>query len=292
MKELFRRDEREALEKRLVDEKIFAVIKSTCLRVMAESHTVRLHPVELFYLVMCIIDHMKGLTREEAMAYALDEVWYEYQDYLEEQYEMTQNSDIDKALALVVQTCAELILRSHDAQKISVANAMKQQLVHHVGSSLSDELDGEFRRGFRAVEEEQFADVVRSYLESEQLLSEELDECLDGLLSNDEHSDSDKEKDPKKVKGDFDFGSGIVLPTSDKNRRYVLCKLAMKAFGVSHLTAEQYKLLNYIAGLPEGSSSIKTGFNKIGKGEYGDLLAEEKEPHRKLNEKYGLTPKP
>lgn len=291
MKELFRRDEREALEKRLVDEKIFAVIKSTCLRVMAESHTVRLHPVELFYLVMCIIDHMKGLTREEAMAYALDEVWYEYQDYLEEQYEMTQNSDIDKALALVVQTCAELILRSHDAQKISVANAMKQQLVHHVGSAVSDELDGEFRRGFRAVEEEQFADVVRSYLESEQLLSEELDECLDNLEPDaNQGGNQPSETQPTSDK-DFDFGSGILLPTTEKNRRYALCKLAMKAWGVTSLTTEHYKLLNFIAGLPANSKAIKSNLDKIGKGGYGDLLATEKEPHRKLNEKFGLTPK-
>ena len=258
---------------------------------MAESHTVRLHPVELFYLVMCIIDHMKGLTREEAMAYALDEVWYEYQDYLEEQYEMTQNSDIDKALALVVQTCAELILRSHDAQKISVANAMKQQLVHHVGSSLSDELDGEFRRGFRAVEEEQFADVVRSYLESEQLLSEELDECLDNLEPDaNQGGNQPSETQPTSDK-DFDFGSGILLPTTEKNRRYALCKLAMKAWGVTSLTTEHYKLLNFISGLPANSKAIKSNLDKIGKGGYGDLLATEKEPHRKLNEKFGLTPK-
>lgn len=225
------------------------------------------------------------------MAYALDEVWYEYQAYLEEQYEMAQNSEIEKAIALVVQTCAELILRSHDVQRISVANALKQQLVHHVGGQFSDELDGEFRRGFRAIDGEQFADVVRSYLESEQLLSEELDECLDNLVADVDQGGNQTSEAQSTFDKDFDFGSGILLPTTEKNRRYALCKLAMKAWGVTSLTTEHYKLLNFIAGLPANSKAIKSNLDKIGKGGYGDLLATEKEPHRKLNEKFGLTPK-
>lgn len=291
MQELFRRDERAALEKKLIDNQLYSRTKSTWLRVMSESHSIRLSPVELFYLSVCIIDHIKGLTRDEAVAYCLDEVWYEYGEYLEEQFGLTGNTEIDKATALIMQTCAEWLIRSHDGQRISIATALKEQIVHHVDTSLSNNLDAEFRRGFRAVPEEEFAGGVLEYLDCEDLLSEELDELLDELVTAEDQPTEETHQGDKKNLEDFDFGDGIVLASNEKNRRYALCKLAMKAYGVKKLTKFQYELLNYIVGLPKGSKAISSLFDKIGKQGYGDLLSDEVPMHKGLNEKYELPKK-
>lgn len=45
-------------------------------------------------------------------------------------------------------------------------------------------MDGEFRRGFRSIDENQFALIVNDYLQSDRLLSEEIDKVLDFMESN------------------------------------------------------------------------------------------------------------
>lgn len=45
-------------------------------------------------------------------------------------------------------------------------------------------MDGEFRRGFRSIDEDQFALIVNDYLQSDRLLSEEIDKVLDFMESN------------------------------------------------------------------------------------------------------------
>lgn len=85
---------------------------------------------------------------------------------------------------------------------------------------------------------------------------------------------------------EFSFDTDLALPTSAKNRRYVLCKLMKKAFG--ELSVKEKRLMNYIMGLPEDSKTIETNLNKIKKDGEGHLSYTEKELHRKLNEKYGF----
>ena len=91
--------------KLFADDKMYCSIRSTCMRVMNDAKEIKLHPVELFYLSLCVIDRMKGLTANEAVAYVLDEVWYEGQEYFIKVY--GEDSDIERnaALGLILQTC-------------------------------------------------------------------------------------------------------------------------------------------------------------------------------------------
>lgn len=170
--------------KLFADDKMYCSIRSTCMRVMNDAKVIKLHPVELFYLSLCVIDRMKGLTANEAVAYVLDEAWYEGQEYFIKVY--GEDSDVERnaALGLVLQTCAEWLLRSHDTSKIQIVTALKNLMVHKIGGDFSEKMDGEFRRGFRSIDENQFALIVNDYLQSDRLLSEEIDKVLDFMESN------------------------------------------------------------------------------------------------------------
>ena len=181
--ELLKEEERQALVKLFADDKMYCSIRSTCMRVMNDAKEIKLHPVELFYLSLCVIDRMKGLTANEAVAYVLDEAWYEGQEYFIKVY--GEDSDVERnaALGLILQTCAEWLLRSHDTSKIQIVTALKNLMVHKIGGDFSEKMDGEFRRGFRSIDENQFALIVNDYLQSDRLLSEEIDKVLDGYIA-------------------------------------------------------------------------------------------------------------
>lgn len=117
-----------------------------------------------------------------------------------------------------------------------------------------------------------------------------LNDIVSAFLRDDNVQDAAQKSEveaPEETCGkEFSFDTDLALPTSAKNRRYVLCKLMKKAFG--ELSAKEKRLMNYIMGLPEDSKTIETNLNKIKKDGEGHLSYTEKELHRKLNEMYGF----
>ena len=71
--EYFKKDVRRALEEKLADDSMFRSIRGTCLRVMNDAKEIKLHPTELYYLVFCVIDRMKGQSTSQAEFYSKDE---------------------------------------------------------------------------------------------------------------------------------------------------------------------------------------------------------------------------
>lgn len=146
--EYFKKDVRRALEEKLVDDSMFRSIRGTCLRVMNDAKEIKLHPTELYYLAFCVIDRMKGQSTSQAEFYSKDEAWYEYDEVLRDIYGGDSDHERHSALALIIQTCAEWLLRSRDMSKLGIVSNLKLQIAYHISEEFSRRLDEEFRRGF------------------------------------------------------------------------------------------------------------------------------------------------
>lgn len=179
--EYFKKDVRRALEEKLADDSMFRSIRGTCLRVMNDAKEIKLHPTELYYLAFCVIDRMKGQSTSQAEFYSKDEAWYEYDEVLRDIYGGDSDQERHSALALIIQTCAEWLLRSRDMSKLGIVSNLKLQIAYHISEEFSRRLDEEFRRGFCCVDEEEFAGLVYDYLQGERLISEEIDSLLDSM---------------------------------------------------------------------------------------------------------------
>lgn len=179
--EYFKKDVRRALEEKLADDSMFRSIRGTCLRVMNDAKEIKLHPTELYYLAFCVIDSMKGQSTSQAEFYSKDEAWYEYDEVLRDIYGGDSDHERYSALALIIQTCAEWLLRSRDMSRLGIVSNLKLQIAYHISEEFSQRLDEEFRRGFCCVDEEEFAGLVYDYLQGERLISEEIDSLLDSM---------------------------------------------------------------------------------------------------------------
>lgn len=179
--EYFKKDVRRALEEKLADDSMFRSIRGTCLRVMNDAKEIKLHPTELYYLAFCVIDRMKGQSTSQAEFYSKDEAWYEYDEVLRDIYGGDSDRERHSALALIIQTCAEWLLRSRDMSRLGIVSNLKLQIAYHISEEFSQRLDEEFRRGFCCVDEEEFAGLVYDYLQGERLISEEIDSLLDSM---------------------------------------------------------------------------------------------------------------
>lgn len=146
--EYFKKDVRRALEEKLADDSMFRSIRGTCLRVMNDAKEIKLHPTELYYLAFCVIDRMKGQSTSQAEFYSKDEAWYEYDEVLRDIYGGDSDHERHSALALIIQTCAEWLLRSRDMSRLGIVSNLKLQIAYHISEEFSQRLDEEFRRGF------------------------------------------------------------------------------------------------------------------------------------------------
>lgn len=146
--EYFKKDVRRALEEKLVDDSMFRSIRGTCLRVMNDAKEIKLHPTELYYLAFCVIDRMKGQSTSQAEFYSKDEAWYEYDEVLRDIYGGDSDHERHSALALIIQTCAEWLLRSRDMSRLGIVSNLKLQIAYHISEEFSRRLDEEFRRVF------------------------------------------------------------------------------------------------------------------------------------------------
>lgn len=151
--EYFKKDVRRALEEKLADDSMFRSIRGTCLRVMNDAKEIKLHPTELYYLAFCVIDRMKGQSTSQAEFYSKDEAWYEYDEVLRDIYGGDSDHERHSALALIIQTCAEWLLRSRDMSRLGIVSNLKLQIAYHISEEFSRRLDEEFRRGFCYVDE-------------------------------------------------------------------------------------------------------------------------------------------
>ena len=179
--EYFKKDVRRALEEKLADDSMFRSIRGTCLRVMNDAKEIKLHPTELYYLAFCVIDRMKGQSTSQAEFYSKDEAWYDYDEVLRDIYGGDSDQERHSALALIIQTCAEWLLRSRDMSRLGIVSNLKLQIAYHISEEFSRRLDEEFRRGFCCVDEEGFTGLVYDYLQGERLISEEIDSLLDSM---------------------------------------------------------------------------------------------------------------
>lgn len=123
--EYFKKDVRRALEEKLADDSMFRSIRGTCLRVMNDAKEIKLHPTELYYLAFCVIDRMKGQSTSQAEFYSKDEAWYEYDEVLRDIYGGDSDHERHSALALIIQTCAEWLLRSRDMSRLGIVSNLK-----------------------------------------------------------------------------------------------------------------------------------------------------------------------
>ena len=126
--EYFKTDVRRALEEKLADDSMFRSIRGTCLRVMNDAKEIKLHPTELYYLAFCVIDRMKGQSTSQAEFYSKDEAWYEYDEVLRDIYGGDSDHERHSALALIIQTCAEWLLRSRDMSRLGIVSNLKLQI--------------------------------------------------------------------------------------------------------------------------------------------------------------------
>lgn len=181
MQEYLKRDARRVLEEKLADDSMFASIRGTCLRVMNDAKEIKLRPTELYYLALCVIDRMKGLSISQAETYSMYEAWYEYDEVLRDIYGGVSEHERHSALALIMQTCAEWLLRSRDMSRLGIVSNLKMQIAYHTSEVFSGLLDEEFRRGFSSIDEEEFAGIVNDYLQVERLVSEEIDSLLESM---------------------------------------------------------------------------------------------------------------
>ncbi|MDD6589018.1 MAG: hypothetical protein SO401_03555 [Blautia sp.] len=148
---------------------------------MNDAKEIKLHPTELYYLAFCVIDRMKGQSTSQAEFYSKDEAWYEYDEVLRDIYGGDSDHERHSALALIIQTCAEWLLRSRDMSRLGIVSNLKLQIAYHISEEFSQRLDEEFRRGFCCVDEDGFAGLVYDYLQGERLISEEIDSLLDSM---------------------------------------------------------------------------------------------------------------
>ena len=181
MQEYLKRDARRVLEEKLADDSMYASIRGTCLRVMNDAKEIKLNPTELYYLALCVIDRMKGQSVSQAETYSMYEAWYEYDEVLRDIYGGVSEHERHSALALIMQTCAEWLLRSRDMSRLGIVSNLKMQIAYHTSEVFSGLLDEEFRRGFSSIDEEEFAGIVYDYLQGERLVSEEIDSLLESM---------------------------------------------------------------------------------------------------------------
>jgi len=188
---LFRREERCLVEERYLDSPLYEFLTGACKLLMGETSQVVLHPSELFYQSFLVLDTLRCKTTKLGVAYCHELLWNELLYYFKENLHPivatrtehdeppTFQVEMNLAIGCIMQASAELLARA-GCEYISAACALKLQIERHAPLMVK-RLDQAFRCIFRTMDEETVADTITQYMESENMYSEEINEMLDSM---------------------------------------------------------------------------------------------------------------
>ena len=171
---LFCKEEYEAVEDDYGTHIVYRAFRSPCLAVANEAKTFALHPSDLFYECLFIMDYLKQISDEEKKGYCKYEIREELSLHFKKNAQNASEEDINLAVCMVIQSVAEWLVRC-GSRYLTLVEILKE----HMEESISLKLNTLFRHGFQCVKEEEVTDYMASYMTSEdEWISEELEHLL------------------------------------------------------------------------------------------------------------------
>ena len=174
---LFNPRESDAVEDKWGLTPLFDMAESVCNRCLASCRTFRLHPSELLYQCLYIIDTLRGTPRQRSRRWTAEQ-YSQLTPYMKH-HNLTgvSDADLNTNVALILHTTACWLL---DASGWTwAARLLEEQIAEHSDGSTAALIQGfEEYLEVPSVERQQF---IGEYMNGNAVISQEIDDLLDSL---------------------------------------------------------------------------------------------------------------
>lgn len=174
-KNLFSKEEREAVEDKYRDNLLYRAFATPSLKISNESNSFALSTADLFYQCFYIIDNLRGLDKDGREAYCQYTLRDELENHLKDKIDDDSGEDIDNAVSLIIQAVAEFFLRSSDNSYLATILILKER----IKPDKSIIMDEHFRHGFKCVNNEEVQNYIIKYLQGDEYLSDDINDIID-----------------------------------------------------------------------------------------------------------------
>lgn len=175
-----------AVEDKYLQNPVFDAFSGPCYTLLASQKTFGLHPSELFYQCLFIIDMIKPQSISEAQQYCLTKVGGELHNYLQEKTALEDTSDFILVKGQILLSVAMFLEWSGDGKYVPLYTILTNEAVR----ILDDETKMILRKFhcdcMKYYNMNALKDFAKSYVKSEVFLSEEIEDMLDELPTGDE----------------------------------------------------------------------------------------------------------
>jgi len=214
MKYLFRKAERDAVEDRFGDNSLFEALRVPCAALMNEAASFALHPSDLFYHVLFTIDDMKSRGLVESKRYFDKALWDDLLSHFRENAGDEYLEEEKRAVCEVMYAVSFVLIWSEKSSYTSLAGMLMRQIEIHM-PSYADGVEKKFKDGFMMVRGNSLRDSIAEYLDSEELISLQIEQLLDELPSSGQEQTLISAESLKTNRtGDLTIGQLVILFSS------------------------------------------------------------------------------
>lgn len=173
-----------AVEDKYLQNPVFDAFSGPCYTLLASQKTFGLHPSELFYQCMFIIDMIKPQGISEAQQYCLTKVGGELHNYLQEKTALEDTSDFNLVKGQILLSVAMFLEWSGDGKYVPLYTILTKEAVRMLDDATTKLLEKYHCDCMKYYNMNALNDFAKSYVKSEVFLSVEIEEMLDELTMN------------------------------------------------------------------------------------------------------------
>ena len=180
MKHLFRKEEREAVEDKYGCELVYEAIRVPCQAMMIEAKTFSLHPSELFYHVLFTIDDIRSKGLVAAQRYCDKAMWDDVLSDIRDKAEDCDQEEVNHMVGMILYGTAMVLIWSGKPAYTSISGVLMKQVEAHI-PDYTDKMSKKFNDGFSIPDVGALRQSIVDYLDSERLLSTEIEVVMDAI---------------------------------------------------------------------------------------------------------------
>ena len=173
---LFCKEDCIAIEDKYGRHIVYRAFRTPCLTVANESRTFSLHPSDLFYQCFYTIDLLKEMSSTDRIGYCHYQLREDLLEHFTEKVENADEKEIYMAVYVVIQAVAEWLVRL-EGQRSPLVMLLLEQMDKEVILHLNPI----FRHGFQCVDSDEVTMYMKTYMESDEWISDEIHAFLDAM---------------------------------------------------------------------------------------------------------------
>lgn len=178
--------ERNAVEDKYIDNVTYDAFSGPCSSLLASLKTFGLHPSELFYQCMFIVDVIKPKGISEAQQYCVTKAGGDLHNYLQEKTALEDTPDFYLVKGQILLSVALFLEWSGDGEYVPLISLLTREALRKLDGETAMLLEKYHSACAKYYNMNALKDYAKNYVKSEVFLSEEIEELLEKLPTDDE----------------------------------------------------------------------------------------------------------